>query len=118
MPLTRIASLAVPLARVLAHMASPAVALRPAKDEDITKCRPVHITGSKGKGSTASMVESILRHHGIRTGLFTSPHLQEARERIRIDAKPIPRDMFARQLFECLEMLNDPTKPRIERTPA
>jgi len=51
----------------------------------------VHVTGSKGKGSTAVMVQSILSAHGLRTGLFTSPHLVTYRERARIDGRMIPR---------------------------
>jgi len=45
----------------------------------------VHIAGSKGKGSTAAMAESMLRAAGYRTGLYTSPHLHTFRERIRLD---------------------------------
>lgn len=48
------------------------------------KFRSVHIAGTKGKGSTSAMVESILRTAGYRTGLFTSPHLHSFRERMRI----------------------------------
>jgi dihydrofolate synthase / folylpolyglutamate synthase len=51
----------------------------------------LHITGSKGKGSTAVMAQAILSAHGRRTGLFTSPHLSSYRERIRVDGRPIPR---------------------------
>lgn len=51
----------------------------------------VHITGSKGKGSVATFAESVLRAHGVRTGLFTSPHLASYRERIRIDGEPIAK---------------------------
>jgi dihydrofolate synthase/folylpolyglutamate synthase len=54
--------------------------------------RSVHITGSKGKGSTAALTEGILRAHGLRTGLFTSPHLASYRERIQVDREPIPAD--------------------------
>ena len=56
----------------------------------------VHIAGSKGKGSVAAMVESILRHAGMRTGLFTSPHLHSFCERIRIDGQPVGEEEFAR----------------------
>jgi dihydrofolate synthase / folylpolyglutamate synthase len=45
----------------------------------------VHIAGTKGKGSTSAMVESVLRAAGYRTGLYTSPHLHTFRERIRVD---------------------------------
>ncbi|MGP8078518.1 MAG: bifunctional folylpolyglutamate synthase/dihydrofolate synthase [Thermoplasmata archaeon] len=49
----------------------------------------VHITGSKGKGSVAVMTAAILSAHGLRTGLFTSPHLAGYRERIRCDGRTI-----------------------------
>lgn len=55
----------------------------------------IHIAGTKGKGSTAAMVTSILTAHGFKTGLFTSPHLHHAVERIRIGMKPISRTAFA-----------------------
>ncbi|MGM7677470.1 bifunctional folylpolyglutamate synthase/dihydrofolate synthase [Microbacterium sp. A94] len=51
--------------------------------------RVVHITGTNGKTSTARMIESLLRAHGLRTGLFTSPHLERFTERIKIDGEPI-----------------------------
>ena len=51
--------------------------------------RSIHITGSKGKGSTAAMAAAILRAAGDRVGLFTSPHLVSYRERIRVDGEPI-----------------------------
>lgn len=47
----------------------------------------VHVAGSKGKGSTSSMIASILSHSGWRTGLYTSPHLSRMEERIRIDGR-------------------------------
>ncbi len=56
----------------------------------------IHIAGSKGKGSTAAIIESILRAAGFRTGLFTSPHLHEFTERIRILSAPLPEEEFAR----------------------
>jgi dihydrofolate synthase/folylpolyglutamate synthase len=49
----------------------------------------VHITGTNGKTSTSRMIESILRAHGLRTGLLTSPHLVRVTERIVIDGEPI-----------------------------
>lgn len=50
----------------------------------------IHIAGTNGKGSTASMIAAIFTAAGYRTGLYTSPHLVSLRERIRIDGKPIP----------------------------
>ncbi len=55
----------------------------------------VHIAGTNGKGSTAAMLESILRAAGIRTGLYTSPHLERINERIRINGEDISDDDFA-----------------------
>jgi len=52
----------------------------------------VHVTGTNGKTSTARMAESIIRAHGLRTGLMTSPHLVSIRERIVIDGEPIAAD--------------------------
>jgi dihydrofolate synthase / folylpolyglutamate synthase len=52
----------------------------------------VHVTGSKGKGSVAAMTQSILSTNGLRTGLFTSPHLVSYRERVRIDQRTIDRE--------------------------
>ncbi len=54
-----------------------------------------HIAGTNGKGSTAAMLESILRVAGVRTGLYTSPHLERINERIRIDGEEIPDEAFA-----------------------
>jgi dihydrofolate synthase / folylpolyglutamate synthase len=52
----------------------------------------VHVTGSKGKGSVAAMTQAILSGNGLRTGLFTSPHLASYRERIRVGDRSIPRE--------------------------
>ena len=49
------------------------------------KLRVIHIAGSKGKGSTAALIASVLTRAGYKTGLFTSPHLITPRERCRID---------------------------------
>src|SRR3984957_19776755 len=54
-----------------------------------------HIAGTNGKGSTAAMLESILRSAGLRTGLYTSPHLERINERIRIDGEDISDQDFA-----------------------
>ena len=63
------------------------------------RLRFVHVAGTNGKGSTCAMVDSGLRAAGApsgpRTGLFTSPHLAEPTERIRIDGHPISADRFA-----------------------
>ena len=51
--------------------------------------RVVHVTGTNGKTSTSRIIESLVRAHGLRTGLFTSPHLERFTERIMIDGEPI-----------------------------
>jgi dihydrofolate synthase / folylpolyglutamate synthase len=55
----------------------------------------VHIAGTNGKGSTAAFLESILRQAGLRTGLYTSPHLERINERIRINGDEILDEAFA-----------------------
>jgi len=55
----------------------------------------VHIAGTNGKGSTAAMLDSIVRAAGIRSGLYTSPHLERINERIRIDGADISDEAFA-----------------------
>ena len=73
----------------------------------------IHVTGTKGKGSTLSFCESIMRNaHGLNTGLFTSPHLVTIRERIRINGVPLSKETFAkvywkvrRKLESCVDGL-------------
>src|SRR3989338_6258933 len=54
------------------------------------KFKSIHIAGTNGKGSTAAMTASILQHAGYKTALYTSPHLQDFRERIMINRVMIP----------------------------
>lgn len=84
--------------RVLRALGDPHVGLR-----------YVHVAGSKGKGSTAANVDSILRSSGLRTGFYTSPHLHTFRERIRIDGQLIEQPDVVRLLEQC--------KPAIEAVP-
>lgn len=57
----------------------------------------IHVAGTNGKGSVAAMLAGILTAHGLRTGLYTSPHLARVEERIRIDGRTIaPRRFLAR----------------------
>lgn len=55
------------------------------------KFRSVHIAGTNGKGSVCNMLAAIFQEHGYKTGLYTSPHLHDFRERIRINGKMIPK---------------------------
>lgn len=66
----------------------------------------IHIGGTNGKGSVAAMVEAVLRLDGLRTGLYTSPHLVEFRERIQIAGAPIAEAALleaARTLWPAIE---------------
>lgn len=54
--------------------------------------RSVHVTGTNGKGSVCTFVSEILRQHGLRVGLYTSPHLVDFRERIRVDGRMMPQN--------------------------
>lgn len=56
--------------------------------------RVIHITGTNGKGSTARMAEAICRAYGLRTGLYTSPHLERINERIAIDGRQLSDEAF------------------------
>jgi dihydrofolate synthase/folylpolyglutamate synthase len=53
--------------------------------------RTVHVAGTNGKGSTSAMLEAMLRAQGYRTGLYTSPHLVDFRERIKVSGEMITR---------------------------
>lgn len=54
----------------------------------------IHITGTNGKSSTARMIDALLRAHGLRTGRYTSPHLESVRERISLDGEPVSEERF------------------------
>jgi dihydrofolate synthase / folylpolyglutamate synthase len=68
--------------------------------------RSILIAGTNGKGSTAATLAAILRAAGLRTGLYTSPHLIRVNERIRIDGAPITDDNFARHYFRVDDCAN------------
>lgn len=60
------------------------------------KFRSIHVAGTNGKGSSSHMLASILQSAGYKTGLYTSPHLKDFRERIRINGKPVPKQKVVR----------------------
>lgn len=62
----------------------------------------VHLTGTNGKTSTARMIDALLRSLGLRTGRFTSPHLESMTERITVDGAPISEERFAEVYREVL----------------
>ena len=59
----------------------------------------IHITGTNGKTTTARMIDTLLRAHGLRTGRYTSPHPANVREKISIEAEPISEEKFV-QVYE------------------
>ena len=67
------------------------------------KCRIVHVAGTNGKGSVCSYIHSVLTRAGLKTGLFTSPHLVDIRERFRIGTDMISREDFALCMNRVLE---------------
>jgi dihydrofolate synthase / folylpolyglutamate synthase len=68
---------------------------------DPQKSYPViHVTGTNGKTSTARMIDNLLREAGLRTGRFTSPHLETVRERITLDGEPISEERFTEAYAE------------------
>jgi folylpolyglutamate synthase/dihydropteroate synthase len=70
----------------------------------------IHITGTNGKSSTARMTQTLLRTRGLRTGLFTSPHLVSMRERINIDGEPLPAERFVeiyREIEPYIKLVDD-----------
>jgi dihydrofolate synthase/folylpolyglutamate synthase len=73
-------------------------------DNPQQRFKAIHIAGTKGKGSTAAMIASILRAAGYKTGLYTSPHLHTFRERIQLDGQLISEEAVA-DLIERLQPL-------------
>ncbi|WFD43314.1 tetrahydrofolate synthase [Malassezia psittaci] len=81
----------------------------------------VHITGTKGKGSTASFCDTLLRQFrkdsSKKIGLYTSPHMIAARERIRVDGVPLTEETFARYFWEVWDQLDSNSERRLPTTP-
>ena len=67
----------------------------------------IHVAGTKGKGSVAAMAASALQAHGLRTGLYTSPHLHSFRERIRLNGGPLSEDSFAEAVARIWPVVED-----------
>ncbi|KAJ6726993.1 FOLYLPOLYGLUTAMATE SYNTHASE-RELATED [Salix purpurea] len=76
-------------------------------EEAISEMKIIHVAGTKGKGSTCTFTESILRNCGFRTGLFTSPHLIDVRERFRLDGMDICEEKFLAYFWWCYDRLKE-----------
>ncbi|WP_341728582.1 cyanophycin synthetase [Brooklawnia sp.] len=73
-------------------------------------CPVIQITGTNGKGSTAIMIDALLRSMGLRTGRFSSPHLVDVTERICVDGEPISAERFDEiwwQIAPMVQMVDD-----------
>ena len=70
--------------------------------QDKLKC--IHVAGTNGKGSVCAIIAAILSKAGIKTGLYTSPHIFEYTERIQINGFNISKEDFAKYLFEICEI--------------
>jgi dihydrofolate synthase / folylpolyglutamate synthase len=69
-------------------------------DHPHRKYKTIHVAGTNGKGSVSNMLASILKESGLKTGLYTSPHLKDFRERIRVDGEMISKDFVVRFVDE------------------
>lgn len=67
--------------------------------------KTIHVAGTNGKGSVSHMIASILQEAGLKTGLYTSPHLKDFRERIRVNGKMIPKQKVIRFVKEHLGII-------------
>ena len=74
------------------------------------KMKVIHIAGTNGKGSVASTLANILQFDGTKTGLYTSPHLVEYTERIKINGQEISQNDFAKYVSIVCEIAGDLTE--------
>ena len=75
-----------------------------------TTFKTIHIAGTNGKGSTSHMIAAILQEAGYKTGLYTSPHIKDFRERIRINGEMIDKD-FVIDFTEQTRKLSEDIQP-------
>jgi dihydrofolate synthase/folylpolyglutamate synthase len=76
----------------------------------------IHVAGTNGKGSVCAMLESITRAAGIKTGLFTSPHLVKFNERIQVDGIPIDDEATVRGIHQIQSVIDEERGGRLDAT--
>jgi dihydrofolate synthase / folylpolyglutamate synthase len=82
-----------------------------ALDEPQNKLRFIHIAGTNGKGSVCAMIDSICRFAGLRTGLFTSPHLIRFNERIQVSGVPISDEAVVHGIEKIRRLIDERFHP-------
>ena len=70
--------------------------------QDNLKC--IHVAGTNGKGSVCAIISSVLQTAGLKTGLYSSPHIYKYTERIKINSTDIPDEVFAKYVYEISEL--------------
>ena len=86
------------------------IALCKALDNPHTKFKSIHIAGTNGKGSTSHMLAAMLQQAGYKTGLYTSPHLTDFRERIKINGQMVSED-FVVEFVERTKEISNAVQP-------
>ncbi|MEO6549902.1 MAG: folylpolyglutamate synthase/dihydrofolate synthase family protein [Ferruginibacter sp.] len=86
------------------------IALCDALDNPQNKFKSIHIAGTNGKGSTSHMLAAILQQAGFKTGLYTSPHLKDFRERIKINGEMVSED-FVTAFVQNTKQLSEEIQP-------
>ncbi|XP_059463002.1 folylpolyglutamate synthase isoform X2 [Corylus avellana] len=86
-------------------------------EEHMDGLKIIHVAGTKGKGSTCTFCEAVLRECGLQTGLFTSPHLIDVRERFRINGLDISEDKFLQYFWDCWNQLKEKVTENLPMPP-
>ncbi len=91
---------------------------------DLNRLNAIHITGTKGKGSTSAFVDSLLRQltpvcasNPPKVGLYTSPHMTSVRERIRINGVPVSQELFTAYFWQVWDRLEQNPTRKFDLTP-